>query len=257
MSVITFTSSMPQLNDVITKHTIPDENGFYKQLLGGFNVYNSSGDFYPYTNAILALFDASASLMRRLNNGVLKSEVNHPKRKPGETDEEFAEKWLSINPDNVCGIFNKIELAKEPVSVPGQNQPVYLTWGYVKPTGVKKDVLESSLRDPDVNTAFSIRPVSRLVNNGGVTIRNVIHIVTWDYVEEPGINFATKAATSAIRESIGENFEIPITEGTVRYLKAHVESSISEFTGETKDNILEAIDAIEHCLGGRCIYTGW
>lgn len=231
-----------------------DSSGYYRQIIGGLSIYNANGEFYPATKAVLDLFNASSSLVRRINSGVLKAEVDHPKRRSGMSDKEFAERWLSIDESNVCAIFKKIEVSDRAINVPGQSQPVFPIWGTYTPYGVKKDILIESLNNDIANTAFSIRCLSRPVVRGGITYKHIFHIITFDFVTEPGINIATQYNSSIIS---GESFSYELSNRDIQLLISDIEENRDQFTGEDKDRVLEAIETIKECYGDSCLYKGW
>ena len=49
--------STPGLNQV--SKMLPDNNGYYKCILGGFNLSNRSGLYYPLTSGIKNMFNTS------------------------------------------------------------------------------------------------------------------------------------------------------------------------------------------------------
>lgn len=173
-----------------------DTNGYRLITLGGLNVYNSAGQFYEYEGA-KALFEQSSSLMRKIKRGVLKSEIGHPKQLPGMSDDAFIRRCLSIHESETCAHIKEVFLDFESVK-DEQGKPVIAIMGWVKASGVKGDFLERSLANPDENVCFSIRAFTDDKRVGGVTRRVLKEIITWDYVNEPGIGIAEKFKSPAL-----------------------------------------------------------
>lgn len=175
-----------------------DSEGYYELILGGLNVFNSVGDYYPAERA-KELFNSSSTLQRRIKNGSLKGEVGHPAMQPGMTIEQYVDRLLKIDLDNVCCHFKEIWLddaKKTPTSTPGQ----ILIYGLVKPISAKGEKLAASLENPHDNTAFSIRSAIDIEKVSGVTHRILKEIITWDFVNEPGLSVANKWNSPAMEE---------------------------------------------------------
>lgn len=173
----------------------PDSNGYYEVVVGGLNVYNSAGQFYTY-NESAELFNNS-SFKRRIENGSLYSEVGHPVREPGMTDDQFLDRFLTIRETNISGHFNKVWLDHDSIKSP-EGRPVVAIMAKVKPAGPFGPALKESLDNPDANTAFSVRGFTKDVNNAGRRDRILKTIITFDWVTEPGISIATKWSSPAL-----------------------------------------------------------
>jgi hypothetical protein len=175
-----------------------DANGYFKIVLGALNVYNSAGQFYVFEQA-KELFVSSSALMRRVQRGVLRSELGHPKKLPGMSDDAFAHRCLSIYEENVCAHIKSVELDFE--NVKDQNgRPVIAIVGWVCPSGPNAASLERSLNNPDENVCFSIRAFTDDFREQGIVKRILRQIVTWDYVNEPGISVAEKYKSPGLEE---------------------------------------------------------
>lgn len=178
-----------------------DENGYYTMPIGGLNVFNSIGDFYTYEDA-KELFNSSSIFMRRVKSGALKGEYGHPKQAPGQTYEQFAERVLTIEEKNICSHFSEIWLDFDNVR-DKDGKKVIAIMAKVAPSGPMGDALGKSLENKNEDVCFSIRSFTRDTYVGGVKHRALAEIVTWDYVNEPGINFARKYSAPAL-ESLTE-----------------------------------------------------
>jgi len=168
-----------------------DENGYRKVLLGALNVFNSKGELYSAEQEVLDLFRADSTLMRRMKKKYLKGEAGHPKREPGMSANEFVNRNLAIYETHVSHHIKDVMLVEK--EQPGQGgKKIVEVWGWVKPSGIFGDALEKAFENPDENVAFSIRCFSkkRLIN--GIWVRRIVQIITWDWVNEPGIGIANK-----------------------------------------------------------------
>lgn len=178
-----------------------DENGYYTMPIGGLNVFNSIGDFYTYEDA-KDLFNSSSIFMRRVKSGALKGEYGHPKQVAGQTYEQFAERVLTIEEKNICAHFSEIWLDFDNVR-DKDGKKVIAIMAKVAPSGPMGEALARSMENKNEDVCFSIRSFTRDTYVGGVKHRALAEIVTWDYVNEPGINFARKYASPAL-ESLAE-----------------------------------------------------
>lgn len=177
-----------------------DDNGYYECVVGALNMFNSAGQYYVYDQA-RELFEKSSQLMRRVNRGALRGEYGHPKRQPGMGMEEFAHRVLSIHEEQTCchhaELFLDFDRIKDETG-----RPVIAIVSKVAPSGPFGHVLERSLNNPKENVCFSIRSFTDDYVDRGIVKRILRTVVTFDYVNEPGIAVAEKFKSPAL-----ENFE--------------------------------------------------
>ena len=172
-----------------------DENGYYEIVVGGLNVFNSANQYYPY-EPVRNLFESSSSLMRRVQRGVLRAEYGHPKRN-GLSDSAFISRVMNIHEEMVCGHHKELWLNFDYKDDKGQ--PVIAIMSKFLPGGPYGSVLEKQFENKDENVCFSIRSFSEdTPGRGGVIQRNIRQIVTFDYVNEPGIVHAEKYRSPAL-----------------------------------------------------------
>lgn len=232
-------SASISLNNIVTKpaegngQLEKDDKGYYKVNLGGFNVFNLHNEFYRVKDLNAILNNKSSVFYKRLHQGYLAGEAEHPKKKPGMTPAEFYYRNLQISLENtshhVRSDLEVIEL-DTPCNVPGAGKPVRIQ-GWIKPAGKHAQALQSFLDNPEMNTAFSIRAVTTPPQTiGGYVVKDVIEIITWDWVDIPGIFAANKWSTIA-----KENFNIA-TENYVRENYVGIDVSIEDIL-VTQDDI--------------------
>lgn len=191
-----------------------DDNGYYEIVVGALNVYNSAGQLYVFKEAE-HLFKESSQLMRRVQRGALRGEYGHPKLMPGMKAEDFAYRCLSIYEENVCCHHKEITLDFNRVK-DDAGRPVIAIISKVLPNGPLGHVLEKQLQNPDENVCFSIRAFTDDFRERGVTKRVLKTIVTWDYVNEPGIAQAEKFKSPALEEFHEHTFSRGEMERSVR-----------------------------------------
>lgn len=167
-----------------------DPDGYYDVILGAFDYYNTNGAFYAFGPA-KKLLEESGILMRRIRKGVLHGERGHPKREAGMSDEDFIRRALAIDETNISHHIKEVEVDDQNV-VDKSGKKIIAIRGRIKPFGPGGDDLASSLENPHQNTCFSIRSFTEDIRNGLQHIKNVVEIITWDWVVEPGIAIANK-----------------------------------------------------------------
>ncbi len=185
--------------------TLPkDENGYYTVVLGALNCYNSAGQYYVYEQ-VKALFESSSPLMRRIKRGACRGEYGHPKP-IGMRPEEFAGRVLSIWEERVSHHIKEVWLDFEGKDEQGRN--IVRIMGKILPNGPFGHILERQLENKDENVCFSIRSFTDDGFRNGRMERVLKTIVTWDYVNEPGISAAEKYKSPTL-----ESFDEILTRG--------------------------------------------
>lgn len=179
----------------------PDANGYYETVLGGLNTLNSVGQYYVLEGAE-ELFLSSSIFMRRVKNGCLKIEVEHPMQ-GGMSDDAYVDRLLRIDLNQVCGHISELWLDKDfGKKNPFFNNPNLVgIIGKVKPSGLKASALEAAINNPRENVCFSIRSFTRNYVQNRRTYRVLDTVVTFDLVNEGGIEAASKWS-SPVLESI-------------------------------------------------------
>lgn len=175
-----------------------NENGYYPMVVGALNIFNSAGQYYVYEQA-RDLFESSSQLMRRVKRGALRGECGHPKKLPGMTDAQYANRVMSIYEENVCCHHKNITLDFDNVK-DEKGKPIIAIMSEVCPSGPMGPALEKSLQNPNENVCFSIRAFSDDFRERGVYKRVLKTIVTFDQVNEPGISFAEKFKAPSLEE---------------------------------------------------------
>lgn len=178
----------------------PDANGYYILPVGGLNVFNSAGHFYT-ANGAKSLFENSSQLMRRVNRGALRGEVGHPKQLPGQSEDEYLVRILSIEEKNVCAHFSELWLDFDNYK-DKNGKPMVAIMALVAPSGPMGDFLQKQIDNPKENVCFSIRSLTEDRMRGGIYERTLRTVVTFDYVNEPGIHIAEKYKSTALESNL-------------------------------------------------------
>lgn len=184
----------------------PDADGYYTMVIGGLNVFNSAGEYYTLNQA-KELFEQSSLFMRRVKAGVLKGELGHPRKQPGQSDEDYVRRVLDIDEKNIAAHFSDVWLDFNNVK-DKDGRTVVAIMAKVRPSGPHAAVLQASLDNPKEDTCFSIRAFTEDRYSGGVKNRALTSIVTFDFVLESGIHFARKYYNPSLESLEEQTFTI-------------------------------------------------
>ncbi len=200
-----------------------DADGYYTVVVGALNMHNSSGMYYEYERA-KELLTESSQLMRRVKRGALRGEYGHPKMAPGMTNDQFANRVMSIYEENTCVQFKELWLDFENYK-DEQGRTIIAIVAKIIPSGPNGHVLEKQLNNPGENVCFSIRSFTDDYYEGGKTVRVLRIIVTFDYVNEPGMSVAQKWNSPALESLIDTSFS-----------RAEITNSFTSFGGTGQES---------------------
>jgi hypothetical protein len=189
-----------------------DNDGYYKLVVGGLNVFNSAGQYYVLEGA-KQLFEQSSIFMRKIQKGAVKSEVGHPKMTAGMSDDDYFNRIRIIEETNVCAHISDVWLDHnyKDMNNSGDNRnPVVAIWASLKPAGPHGAALKEALDNPKQNVFFSIRSFTDDYRQGNITYRILRSIVTFDWVAEGGIFNANKWDAPTL-ECIADKLIMPST----------------------------------------------
>lgn len=184
-----------------------DANGYYEVTLGALDFYNSAGAFYP-AEPSRKMFEDSSQLQRRVRNGALRGEYGHPKLLPGMSKRDFLMRILDINEQSVSHHISEVWIDEDNVKDKSGKKVVAIV-GRIRPSGPFGDALAKALENPKENVCFSVRSLTDdYVDKGGTVIKIYKEIVTWDYVNEPGISVANKFEFAALEALQSVGFDV-------------------------------------------------
>lgn len=216
-------------------------DGYYDVILGGFDTYNSSNAFYTWSSA-KAHFDQSSHFLRRIQNGALYGEYGHPVPVPGMSRQDWLVRVLTIDQDRKSHHIRDLTI-DDTLFKNKDGAPMVTICGRVKPAGPRAQALGDSLDNEHENTAFSIRSITDdfVDPRTGMTIKNMRQIVTYDYVDEPGIKEATKYNHPALEHMVlGEEsvFSRAVVLSAIRTMKQY------ENTGFEATSMVTSLEAL-------------
>lgn len=229
-------------------------DGYRQVILGALNVYNSAGQRYVFEEA-KALFEDSGQLQRRVNRGTLRAELGHPKFLPGMTKEQFVQRILTIYEENVCAHIRKVTVQTDGF-FGDDGTPCIGILGEVKGSGPHAGVVEASLDNPSENSCWSIRAFTDDYRDRGQVNRVLRNIVTWDFVNEPGISLAQKWKSPSLESLV----EVPLSRGQIERGVNDMPVGVSmESARMTADELFTAMGWGHEAFAGtkKPGYIGW
>ena len=176
----------------------PDETGYYRIILGGFEMASHSGVYYPLTAEVKALFAPGGIVRRRLDGGYCRGEYGHPNL-IGMNLQQILQRLPIIMEDKISHHIKSVELHE---TKDENGKQIVLVIGMVKPTGAMGPALEGQFANPEENVAFSIRSLTKPTIHNGKPAKIVTDAITWDYVNEPGITAANAFNTTVIGDNL-------------------------------------------------------
>lgn len=212
---------------VSTKALQPDDQGRYTILVGGLNCLNNRNQMY-ISKGCEHLFQDSSDFMRRVQNRVLKGEVDHPELHADMTDEEIIKRLYQIPNKNTCCLHQEIILK------PASNSDFIGIYSKLSESGPHGGTLLKALQNPNEDVCFSIRGLSRNYVENGRLLRVLVDIITFDWVPEPGVPTSTKFNTPSM-ESF---YQKRLTKGLIDKML----SKSAQKAYALEDNTLEALE---------------
>lgn len=190
---------------------------YYKLNAGGFNIPNRMGVVYRFNEYLKECMRPGSDLNRRVSEGQVQMELGHPPQYYFEKDPRTGQvvrtnitevfQWIhrlrTILDPNVCGFIRKIHWEM----TGRESDPIY-NYIEARPFGAYKEVFKDSLEDPDINTAVSIRTVTKPQKMGD-TSREVDYFSTYDLVIEQGMIMACKHRTAGLEDILSNALESP------------------------------------------------
>lgn len=168
----------------------PDEDGYYTLVLGGLGTFNSAGAYYDL-EVSKRMFEASSTFMRRIKDGCVYAELDHPEKTPMQTMRDYMMRLMKIPQDRICAHISKIWL-DDTLIRDDTGKPFCAIVGKVKPTGVFGQSLADALANNHQNVCFSIRSFTEDTQEGSLLVKRIREVITFDCVLEPGIAKARK-----------------------------------------------------------------
>lgn len=184
----------------------PDEHGYYTGVpLMVLGISTDNNTYYTVDKCVEQMTDPKSPFNRRLRDGKLFGEGGHPNLQ-GLDHTAALTRLATIDDKEVACHYRKIRTDR---TLPGGGT---LVVGDVRPHGRYGAQLADSLRTPTINTAFSLRSLTKnTVGKDGLSIRSMVHLVTFDPVLAGGYSQAAKRYVTPVSGGT-ESYSVSVTE---------------------------------------------
>ena len=218
----------------------PDADGYYNGVvIGALNHYNSAGAYYPLGPA-QSLFQTSSSFMRRIGSGNLRGECGHPRRFNSATDEDYMLRLRDLYEPNISHHMRRVWL--EEGHRDEQGRPIILILAEIKPCGPKGAALKDELDNRFEDVCFSLRSFTVDSHFGGQWIKSIREIITFDWVNEPGISAAHKWRSPSLEGYVELDSGVMTKEAVLQLLKNP--AKLKGFSLESDTNLDRLVEAM-------------
>lgn len=240
------------LNGVNKVGKLPvDGNGYRTVVLGAIDYHNSAGAKYVADDSVIALFNNSSDLQRRIRNGSLRGECGHPKVDHLPLKEQIR-RIQHIDGANTMVHIKEVWIDKTTMRG-ADGRPIMAVMGKVRPSGPLGDVLEKQFENPEENVCFSIRSLTQDVRAYGAWLKYLRYISTWDKVEEPGIDIANRYSCPSLEEF---SKEIRVSEQLIDTMIAGLSNNPGGLGMEGRVNLDEIKSAFGRCQEVKTTESG-
>ena len=166
----------------------PNKDGVYENVpLGAIGIASRNAAFYEPQSVAQCMSSPNSAFYKKLIEGNLRGEWGHPLIK---TREDLA-RVVHIDMSRVSHAITKIETRES------SDGSFVIIYGDIKPTGPYGKDLDTSFKDPTINTSFSLRSLcSKPTPMGNVQKKRMLSMVTFDAVDGPGYEIASKRYAS-------------------------------------------------------------
>lgn len=245
MSKILFTNN--RLTNTKYNMTVKEnEKGHFHVVLGAVNAKNNQNETYIDQGLDKLLSEGGyLSVAHKLQAGLMGGEAMHPRRTPGMTDAQWMHRNLQIDTLRQAYVIHTIETKQTTLTEAGCEKPVTLLEGWIEcddsDVGNK---LRARLRNKNVNVTFSIRCFARETFPGS-NIWYITKIITFDWVDIPGMSYASKNGTDGLvlktedgqllRDIEAIGYDVPMTTDLVNELNQETDGLKTESAQHVKD----------------------
>ena len=174
----------------------PNSSGIYKDVpVMVLGIPSRNRSMYDVASTVKQITDSTTSFNMTMTEGSLCGEFGHPFTQA--TQQQTIERMLVIDPTKVSHAILNVK------TQPSENGKFILVTADIKCIGPYGKFLDESFRDNDRNTAFSLRSLTdKPVNQGGMLMKKMMALITFDAVGGSGYEQASKRYMPALEHNI-------------------------------------------------------
>lgn len=236
----------------------PDAAGYYEQCIGGFNIKNAAGIIYSAEHG-RKIFAEQGDLMRRLAKRNLRGEAGHPRRPPGMDDKAWFFRCMDIDETRTCVYWAEMALdeaygRKNPDL--GMPEMVGVIARF-RPGGVMGDFLAKDMADGETNVCFSFRAFSKPFEANGQRYFAMQSLPTVDYVNEPGLEPATKMDSLTMESRDPTLFTSATIKSAMREVETGESMGLTMESAPIVRQLHTVMDLVYEAPKKAHFFTGW
>ena len=171
-----------------------DADGYYEIPVMALKQISSNKTYYDAKSFADIINSEKSSFRDRLKSGCLYGEWGHPDLSQFKDKRESFARLVKVDESRVSHHIKSLSVEDGAVEAS------------LKPYGPYGQFLEDSLNTPTINTAFSLRSLTKDTRmkspktNEDITYKNLIHLTTFDFVLNPGFKQATKVFAKSLED---------------------------------------------------------
>lgn len=203
-----------------------DANGYYRCIVGAFDVKSRNGQYYPLTDTVKNIFVDSSAFMRNVHEGNCRGELDHPVIF-GLGIMEVLDRLARMDSARICVHYKHFELE---VSKDEFGKSIVLVYAWLRPEPPYGNVIQHRLDNRDENLNFSVRSYTMESVQRGIKIKEITAIVTYDAVNNSGMKVTNKWDTiSADEGAVGLE---DVRDSTIIFTDVDLSRTITYHTGQ-------------------------
>lgn len=176
----------------------PNSDGYYELVLSALDYPNPVGATYR-TESARRILDGSPFFRRKIAEGNLLGEVDHPNPRDCKSDADYERRLYEIDMQNVCLHISDVWIDDSGALKDRDGKSYTGIMGLVMPSGVKGEAFRASLDNPKQNTCLSVRSITDNYRTpSGQIEKEFVAINAWDWVVEPGLRPANKFSAPSL-----------------------------------------------------------
>ena len=174
-----------------------DSNGYYTIPVMALKKISSNNTYYDTPSFSTIISDEKSNFKDRLTSGCLYGEWGHPDLSQYKDKRESFQRLIKVDEDRVSHHIKSLSVEDDVVEAS------------IRPYGPYGSYLEDSFNTPTINTAFSLRSLTKDTRmkspetDKDVIYKNLVHLTTFDCVLNPGFKEATKMFAKSLEDLDG------------------------------------------------------
>lgn len=225
------------------KALTPDESGYFRKFpLMALGIPTRNHTYYDVPSLMRQINDPSTAFNKRLTGSQLYGECGHPYI-VGLPQELALARLAHIEEKNWSHQFGGIYTDDKQLEGGGK-----LLLGDIKPTGATYGAaLDQNLRDPTLNTGFSLRAITDARLTKGVSWRNFKNLITFDWVGAGGFEQASKLFASTESFSAFDINVVPLKNVAIFEqisIECFTDTELNEYFGASKIGFFRSVKTV-------------